>query len=421
MRGRRFVLLAVTGLLLASGCRYFPQAVRGSSAVPADLPWWCDDGTVTLSPADCQTLSFELDLTEIAVEGNWSAAGVVDAGIVPDPYEEGIGVRFSTSGPSSTFNPATPDSFLYTDETSGARIAGVEWNVESVTEPDGFAGGLDQWSGPVEGVWTLRLFLARPFENQADPFAPTHPCLAAGGPILDLADPCYSATHPEPMQILVTNDDGYGAHGIDALVQGLLTVDGVEVTVVAPATNQSGTGETVTPGGVTSVAATMLSGYPARAVSGTPADSVIHALTVLGENPDLVVSGINEGQNIGPVVDFSGTVGAARRAVRYGVHAIATSQGLGSPPDWPAGVAATLRWLEAYRLGEAGPPHQEVLNLNVPTCTSGAIRGDAVVPTASAFNGRPFNPSNCESTVTELADDIDAFIHGFVAVADAGL
>lgn len=413
--------MVIIGVLLTSGCRYTPQAVRGAALAPPDLPWWCDDGVTTLSVADCTNLSFELDLVEILIEARWSAADFVSQGIVADPYEEGIGARFSVSPPTASFTTLAPDSFLYDGTTASARIVGLEWNVASASEPAGFPGALDAWSGPVGGVWTLRLFLARPFENQGDPFAPSHPCLAAAGPIYDVSDPCYAATHPEPLQILVTNDDGVAAPGIDAVVQGLLTVPGVEVTVVAPLLNQSGTGESITPGGVTSAPATTASGYPARAVNGFPADSVIHALTVLGENPDLVVSGINSGQNIGPVVNVSGTVGAARRAVRMGVPAIAASQGFGAPPDFPSGVAATLRWLEAYRLGRAGPPYQEVLNLNVPTCTSGAIRGDAVVPTGTDFAGRPFNPSNCLSTVTTLTDDIDAFIHGFVAVADAGL
>jgi 5'-nucleotidase len=223
------------------------------------------------------------------------------------------------------------------------------------------------------------------------------------------------------MQILVTNDDGYNAPGIDAVVQGLLGVPGVEVTVVAPATNQSGTGGNTTPGGVTSTPATTLSGYPARSVNGFPADSVVHALTVLGENPDLVVSGINNGQNIGPVVPLSGTVGAARQAARSGIPAVAASAGFGNPPDWPSSTAAVLDWLEDYRLGRAGAPFQEVANINVPTCTSGSIRGTAVVPTGTDFAGRPFNPSNCLSTVTTLVDDVDAFIHGFIALSDVGV
>ena len=61
-----------------------------------------------------------------------------------------------------------------------------------------------------------------------------------------------------------------------------------------------------------------------------------------------------------------------------------------------------------------------VTNINVPTCTTGAIRGVAVVPAATATNGRPLNPSNCLSTVTTLNDDIDAFTNGFISVSSIG-
>jgi 5'-nucleotidase len=142
---------------------------------------------------------------------------------------------------------------------------------------------------------------------------------------------------------------------------------------------------------------------------------------VLGENPDLVVSGINEGQNIGPLVDVSGTVGAARTAARSGIPALASSQGFGSPPDYESGATAVLAWVEDFRLGRAGPPYQEVANLNIPTCTAGAIRGTAELPVATALNGRPINPSNCSSTVTVFADDVDGFINGYITLSDADL
>jgi 5'-nucleotidase len=421
MRGRRLVALAVAGLVLASGCRFYPQAVRGQTIGTANPPWWCTADGVTLNRADCDNLSLQLDFTEGFAESHWHGSDSLAEGAVAQPYAAGIGARFVRSAPTTVFSAALPDVALYDGTGPDAQLVGVEWNIVSATEPAGFSGTLDEWSGPVGGVWTLRAWIVRPFEHQVDVFATSHPCLADGGAVYDLAASCYSSTHPEPMQILVTNDDGYGAPGIDAIVEGLRTVPGVEVTVVAPATNQSGSGENTTPGGVTSFEGTTASGYPAVAVNGFPADSVIHALNVLGENPDLVVSGSNAGQNIGPLVNISGTVGAARRAVRMGVPAVAISQGFGSPPDYPSSVDAILDWLEDYRLGRAGAPFQEVANINVPTCTAGSIRGTVEVPTATDFAGRPFNPSNCLSTVTTLNDDVDAFIHGFVALADAGL
>ena len=89
---------------------------------------------------------------------------------------------------------------------------------------------------------------------------------------------CYTATHPEPLRILVSNDDGFDALGIDAVVEALRALPGVTVTVVAPATNQSGTGEQITDGPLTATSEQTLSGYPATAVQGFPADSIIYAI-----------------------------------------------------------------------------------------------------------------------------------------------
>ena len=77
-----------------------------------------------------------------------------------------------------------------------------------------------------------------------------------------------TTTLPATLHILVTNDDGVGAPGIDAVVQALSALPATEVTVVAPATNQSGTGGQTTPGPLTVTDATTASGYPAKAVAG---------------------------------------------------------------------------------------------------------------------------------------------------------
>ena len=141
----------------------------------------------------------------------------------------------------------------------------------------------------------------------------------------------------QPLRILVTNDDGVGAEGIDVVVEALRTLPDVEITVVAPAENQSGTGDTLSDVAPPAEEAATLSGYPATAVSGTPGDSVRHALDVVfaGNPPDLIVSGSNEGQNVCPWAELSGTVGAARIGARAGVPAFAISQAaLGVEPDF---------------------------------------------------------------------------------------
>ena len=144
----------------------------------------------------------------------------------------------------------------------------------------------------------------------------------------------------------MTNDDGVGAEGIDVLVTALTAIDGVEVTVVAPATQQSGTGGNATEGPLTTNEATTASGYEARAVEGFPSDTIRVAFDELGLTPDLVVSGINEGQNLGPIVDASGTVGAARAGVRRGVPALAVSQGVGQDLDYEVAAGLVTDWVD---------------------------------------------------------------------------
>src|SRR5690606_2964221 len=101
----------------------------------------------------------------------------------------------------------------------------------------------------------------------------------------------------DTLHIVVTNDDGIGAEGIDLLTQALVELDGVEVTIVAPAENQSGKGDTTTGGELVGEPATTASGLEGIAVDGTPADTMVWAfeqggLASLGfeDDPDLVIS-----------------------------------------------------------------------------------------------------------------------------------
>jgi 5'-nucleotidase len=226
---------------------------------------------------------------------------------------------------------------------------------------------------------------------------------------------------PEPLEILVTNDDGVGAEGIDVLVEALTALEGVEVTVVAPAEQQSGTGGSVTEGPLTTNEATTASGYEARAVDGFPADTIRVAFDELALTPDLVVSGINEGQNLGPLVDVSGTVGAGRAAVREGVPALAVSQGLGGDLDYEVAAGLVTDWVteraDALRAGEV--PADVVANLNVPTCDTGELRGRLEV--ASATEGDPLAPSDCTSVAEGFTDDVTAFANGFAALSEVSV
>jgi 5'-nucleotidase len=230
-----------------------------------------------------------------------------------------------------------------------------------------------------------------------------------------------TTTVAEVLRILVTNDDGFAAPGIDALVEGLRTLPDVEVTVVAPAENQSGTSDSTSAGPLTAQEVTTQSGYPAISVPGFPADSVEHALDeVFAEPPHLVVSGNNQGQNVGPLIDVSGTVGAARTAARRGIPALAVSQGLGDPVDYDAGVALALDWVREHRaeLLTGGSGAVTVANLNVPSCPAGEVRGVVEVPPAGDLEGRDAFTTDCTSTLANPRDDAEALVNGFASLSE---
>jgi len=235
------------------------------------------------------------------------------------------------------------------------------------------------------------------------------------------------ATMPtKTLTIMVTNDDGVGAPGINAVVQGLRTLSHTQVTVVAPLTNQSGTGGRTTPssaGPLVTSAAQTASGYPATAVHGYPADTVIWAVKDHGLSfrPDLVVSGINFGQNVGPLAAGSGTVGAAREAVSLGVPALAASQGIddGLSPDFSEAVPIVERWVNGHRRAlithsyGAKPPQA---TLNVPTCAGGTIRGTVSTVLAASGNAGGTSAVDCTSSSHTYTDDLTAFEEGFATL-----
>lgn len=225
------------------------------------------------------------------------------------------------------------------------------------------------------------------------------------------------------LTVLVTNDDGVNAPGINAVVQGLRALPHTRVTVVAPLTNQSGTGGKTTPGSLTVTKAATASGYPARAVAGYPADTVIWAVKDHGLSfrPDLVVSGVNFGQNVGPLANLSGTVGAAREAVRLGLPALAASQGVdnGLSPDFSLGVAQVRAWVKSHRAALVShaykrPPQG---SLNVPTCVSGHVRGPVSAPLATSLGGISITTVDCSATSSHYHNDVQAFVLGYAVIS----
>jgi 5'-nucleotidase len=245
-------------------------------------------------------------------------------------------------------------------------------------------------------------------------------------------DPSRSSSNAAPLRILVTNDDGVAADGIDAIVKALASDPRNEVIVCAPSGNRSGTGDGTGPsarcGDLTVTAATTQSGYAATAINGCPADAVTHGLATLypqGRRPHLVIAGINEGQNVSlPVATrLSGTVGAARTAGRQGIPALAASQGtpdVGVPYDYRAGVDAVLAWLSDHRsaLLAGAVSVSDVDNLNVPTCNPGSsIRGTIVdIPLARSSQGA-LNTQNCASTLQNPTNDVEAFLNGYTTLS----
>jgi 5'-nucleotidase len=218
------------------------------------------------------------------------------------------------------------------------------------------------------------------------------------------------------LQILVTNDDGYNAPGIATISTALAALPNVHVTVVAPATNESGAGGKTTSGVLEITQGQTANGLPAYAVAGTPADTIRAALDQLHLHPQLVVSGSNLGQNLGPAVDLSGTIGAARAAVSDGIPAVAVSSGIGSPVRFSASVQFVTQWVNEHRSALlAGKSRVEVVSFNVPSCSRGNVRGlvQASLDLRAADLGRSLGPSDCTSNAPAGHDDVSAFLVGF--------
>lgn len=137
--------------------------------------------------------------------------------------------------------------------------------------------------------------------------------------------------------------------------------------------------------------------------------------------PDLVIAGINQGQNLGPLIDVSGTVGAARAAVARDIPALATSQGTGDPFDYEAAVPLILDWVMEHRAALAsGEEPVDVTNLNVPSCAMGEVRGLADVEAdVQGDAAKALAPQDCSSPAPfdEEAGDVSAFVTGYATIS----
>jgi 5'-nucleotidase len=232
------------------------------------------------------------------------------------------------------------------------------------------------------------------------------------------------------LRILLTNDDGVYAPGLQALRQELLKLG--EVTVVAPAGEQSAVGHSITlltPLIVQEVvdASQRSIGW---AVEGRPADCVKLALMeLLPKPPDLIVSGLNAGANAGINVLYSGTVAAAIEGAFFRVPSIAVSLEYTKPKplDFPRAAELARKVIEQIlrqRLGDGA-----LVNVNIPSLDKGPVRGVRVVPQNIAPyvekydrrvdpRGRVYFWSGPDSTCPEPHPDTDqtALAEGFISV-----
>ena len=178
------------------------------------------------------------------------------------------------------------------------------------------------------------------------------------------------------MKLLISNDDGIFAKGIQALANTLAAA-GHEITVVCPDRERSATGHGLTlhdPIRAEQVASLFTPSVTAWAYSGTPSDCVKLALgALLTEPPDLVLSGINHGPNLGTDVLYSGTVSAAMEGAIEGIPSIAFSLASFTAQEFQpaANIARSL----IASIDNAPLPHTMLLNVNIPAVAETAIKG----------------------------------------------
>lgn len=192
---------------------------------------------------------------------------------------------------------------------------------------------------------------------------------------------------PPPYRILISNDDGVRAPGIAAIAQ-ILQLIGTPI-IVAPSDNQTGKGHSiVTSEPVFREDLTLPNGLRAIGLTATPASTVNIALrNIVMPRPDLVVSGINRGYNLGYSAYLSGTVGAAREAAIHGLPAIAASLAEAASPQEFVSAAEEV-FGAARRVKQYGLPPNTFLNVNVPPMPQGGYKGYMITTQALLRGGQ---------------------------------
>lgn len=176
-------------------------------------------------------------------------------------------------------------------------------------------------------------------------------------------------------KILVTNDDGYEAKGLRCLVEALRELDDVEVMVVAPANEKSACGHSLTL--VRPLRFVGVDDNFFKLDDGTPSDCVYLSLSAIYQDgkPDLLVSGINRGSNMGEDITYSGTAAGAMEGVLHDIPSIAISQVMdftNPAGDFTLAQKTIKKLVTKIREGEFPLPAREFLNVNIPADVSEA-------------------------------------------------
>lgn len=185
------------------------------------------------------------------------------------------------------------------------------------------------------------------------------------------------------MRILLSNDDGYFAPGLACLAQHLSTI--AEVTVVAPERDRSGASNSLTLSRPLNLRRATNGFY---FVDGTPTDCVHLAVTgMLDTQPDIVVSGINAGANMGDDTIYSGTVAAATEGFLLGIPSIAISMSRHGPVHFETAGRVAVELVQRFKREEN--PHPWLLNVNVPDVPYEQLQGMEVTRLGKRHKAEP--------------------------------
>jgi 5'-nucleotidase len=227
--------------------------------------------------------------------------------------------------------------------------------------------------------------------------------------------------------ILISNDDGIYAPGIYALWEAMSEIG--ETTVVAPNTEKSAVGHAITisdPIRIEEV--TRVNGFKGFAVNGTPADSVkIAVKSIMKDKPDIIISGINAGANVGQSLLYSGTISAASEGTFLGIPSIAIS--LDALRDMDFSTSKVVAKKIVNKVLNQGLPNDTLLNVNIPKDVEGGIKGYQITHQGAIYFKDSFEKredprgriyywmtGDVKDTDTELESDGVAIKEGYVSI-----